>query len=675
MTATVFLCDKMWNIRNIMKPCGQLPVHSGEYLTDLVKDPDVLRNDCRDKYALLAYFPRWDRELSVTVRAISDSYLVFITNFNGNRELVEFMSLYSEGVEWAENHLEGLYHNEYYQISQLNNQLINARRELTRSNHKLKQAVIEIEETNQRLTEAERAANKAMNIAKRANQLKTEFLANMSHDIRTPMNAIVGLSNLMVHDAYNPEKILNYAEKLQTTSQHLLGLLNDVLDLSKIESGSVTLRTESVNLSEQLDQIEAVIRPQAKKRKQVLTVQTRRIRHENFFGDAVRLRQVLLNLLSNSVKYTQEEGNIHFIIEETDGENGMIFYRFIVEDNGMGMTQDYLEHIFEPFSRSEDSAVSEIQGTGLGMAITHNIVEMMGGTISVESALSRGSRFEVRIPVKPDNDAESLRERRNILIVGAETEQAEEIRYMLDGSPITAEMMDSAAEAALYSADGNIDCILLFGAPYSEQLKKDVHELRDIFGASALIFGISEYPGEDITEQVKYSGLDGFIPLPFLATKLEREVEQTQKRRGENGSENKLLGLEGIRLLCAEDNELNADILGAVLDMAGIAYKICANGRELVDEFESSGDYYDGILTDVQMPVMNGYEATRAIRSGKTKNGRTIPIIAMTANVFAEDIQKCLDAGMNAHIGKPIDVGQLEKTLAEYMTGNEKITE
>ena len=556
MISTVFLCDKTWRINNIMQEHENIPLQTGQYLTDMVSEPEKLMEDAGNRKALLLEFPKLGRELAVTIRLFPEGNLVFLSEFASNAEYIEFAALYEKGVEWANTCLRGLFHSDYYQITQLNNQLIDSKRALARSNRRLQQAVEEIEETNQRLQEAEATAEKAMHAAEKANLQKTVYLATMSHDIRTPMNAIVGLADLMAHNVENPEKLLNQIEKLQDTSQHLLGLLNDILDLSKIESDSVTLQMQKVNLTKQLTQISGVIRPQAHARNQDLQIKVHRIRHENFWGDGVRLRQVIINLLSNAVKYTPEGGSIRFDIEESADEKDGPFYRFTVADTGRGMTPQFLEHIFDPCSRSESALASEIQGTGLGMAITKKIVTIMGGTIEVESEPGKGSRFEVVLPFRPDEEAENA---------CAEKESGEEL--LIDTAPV---------------------------------------------------------------EEESYS-------------------------------------IKGIRLLCAEDNDLNAEILGAMLDMAEVTYKICKDGKQLVEEFEKHPKDYDAILTDIQMPVRNGYEATQAIRESSVEEGKNIPIIAMTANVFAEDIQRCLKAGMNAHIPKPVDRKALTGVIRNVM--------
>jgi len=391
----------------------------------------------------------------------------------------------------------------------------------------------------------------ALEIARNANAAKSSFLSNMSHDIRTPMNVIVGLANLMEHELYHPEKMQEYIQKIQTSSSHLLGLINDVLDMSKIESGDTALNIEKFSLSEQIREIEILIRPQAAEREQCLKVHMKRIWHDHLEGDALRIRQIFINILSNAVKYTQNGGHIIFDVDELKiNSESCAKYKFVVTDNGIGMKTDYLEHIFEPFSRQENSVTNRIQGTGLGMAITKNLVDMMGGSIRVESREGEGSTFEVVLEFKIDHE-----------------------------------------NTGMISIQQNIP---------------DSHENEEVC-------------------------------------------------------------LKGMRFLCAEDNVLNAEILQAMLEMAGAQCVICTDGQEITERFKEVGPgEFDMILMDVQMPKMNGYDATRAIRAGNNPLGRTIPIIAMTANAFADDIQQSLDAGMNAHISKPMDLRALCQTIKQF---------
>ncbi len=388
-----------------------------------------------------------------------------------------------------------------------------------------------------------------------ASKAKTDFLSNMSHDIRTPMNAIVGITKLMEHDKNDPEKLELYIHKVQSSSQHLLSLINDVLDMSKIESSEVSLNQERICLAEQISQVESIIRPQTEEHGQNFVVKAHEITHGYLIGDAVRLRQVFINLLSNAVKYTPDGGTIHFDLTELpEGDEDHATIAVAVTDTGYGMTKEFAAHIFEPFTRAENSVTNKVQGTGLGMAITKNIVDLMGGTITVDSKPNQGSCFQVTLPMQIDKDADY--------------------------------------ETEIY--------------------------------------------GEEIPEVQEDAAV-----------------------------------LAGRKFLCAEDNELNAEILNALMDMNGASCTIYPDGEKLVEVFASvrPGDY-DAIFMDVQMPVMNGLDAARAIRHGSNPLGQTIPIIAMTANAFSSDVQECLDAGMNAHVAKPLDIGALERTLKAIWNRN-----
>ena len=420
-----------------------------------------------------------------------------------------------------------------------------------RNNELQLQTMKKMEEANKKLKKAKNIATEALQTAENANKAKTDFLSNMSHDIRTPMNAIIGITSLIRHDAGNKDKVIEYADKIDISSQHLLGIINDVLDMSKIEAGKTVFKYTDFSILYLIDELNTIFHSQIAEKNQALTVTKENIRHEWVNGDQVHLMQIFSNLLSNAVKYTQEGGKIQFLVEECETTSSVYAkYRFLVSDNGMGMSADFKETIFDPFTRAESSAINKIQGTGLGMAITRNLVKAMGGTIDVESELGQGSCFEVLIDLRIAEDR-------------------------------TAAL---AAQEEIDEPDSNI--------------------------------------------------------------------------------------LKGMRFLCAEDNDLNAEILMELLKIEGAECIICENGERVLEAFEQSapGDY-DMILMDVQMPVMNGYEATKAIRRSSHELAKTIPIIAMTANAFSEDIQHSLAAGMNAHISKPVDVKTLEKTIRSLKNG------
>ena len=408
-----------------------------------------------------------------------------------------------------------------------------------------------LETVNTELRQAKQAAEEAFQVAQEANRSKSSFLANMSHDIRTPMNAITGITSLLEYDAENEEKVREYAKKIDVSAQHLLGIINDVLDMSKIEAGKTVFKYSDFSILELMQEIQMMFRPQAEGKHQMMVMNHDNIEHEWVNGDKVHMMQIFSNLLSNAVKYTQEGGKIQFLVEEYETKSrAYAKYRFVVSDNGMGMSADFKDTIFDAFTRAESSLTNKIQGTGLGMAITRNLVEAMGGTIDVESELGQGSCFEVFMDLK-------IAEDRSVAL---------------------------AAQEETDEQDDNI--------------------------------------------------------------------------------------LQGMRFLCAEDNELNAEILTELLKIEGAECTICENGEEILKAFEQSapGDY-DMILMDVQMPVMNGYEATKAIRRSSHKLAKKIPIIAMTANAFSEDIQHSLAAGMNAHVSKPVEMKVLEKTIRSIKAG------
>ena len=438
----------------------------------------------------------------------------------------------------------------FYSISR--RRLADQKAEYEKRNNEIQiQALREMQVANKKLKKAKDIATEALQTAENANKAKTDFLSNMSHDIRTPMNAIIGMTSLIRHDAGNKAKVIEYADKIDISSQHLLGIINDVLDMSKIEAGKTVFKYTDFSILDFITELNTIFHSQIDEKNQTLTIIKENIRHEWVNGDKVHLMQIFSNLVSNAVKYTQKGGKIQFLVEECETKSSVYAkYRFLVSDNGIGMSADFKETIFDAFTRAESSVTNKIQGTGLGMAITKNLVEAMGGTIDVESELGQGSCFEVLIDLR-------IAEDRKVILTAQE------------------------------------------------------------------------------------------------------EIDEPDSNT-----------LKGMRFLCAEDNELNAEILMELLKIEGAECIICENGERVLEAFEQSapGDY-DMILMDVQMPVMNGYDATRAIRRSTHELAKTIPIIAMTANAFSEDIQYSLAAGMNAHISKPVDMKTLEKTIRRIKIG------
>lgn len=502
---------------------------------------------------------------------------------------------------------------------------------------------------------------------KSASKAKTDFLSNMSHDIRTPMNAIVGMTKLIEHEKNDPDKLDIYLDKIQISSRHLLSLINDVLDMSKIESGDVSLNNDSVSLSDEVAQVENIIRPQAEERGHHFVIRVHNLVHEYVVCDAVRLRQVIINLLSNAVKYTHNGGSISYDIEELPCDvPDSAKLKFTVKDDGFGMTPEFVKHIFEPFVRAENSTTNKVQGTGLGMAITKSIIDMMGGTITIDSQLNKGSTFEVTVTFPIDYSVEHNADVSSVLLVSDDDVLTSNMRAAFSERNAEFSSTQNILDAAGMIEKQNIDVILLNGYLHEPTLADTIKMLRETAKSDILIFCCDYAKLEQEIGALKKTGADGMIPRPFFFSKFIHAIKD--KRESKDSTEENTSILSGMNFLCAEDNDLNAEILTALLDIAGAKCTIYPNGEELVKAFADvkEGDY-DAILMDVQMPIMNGFAATKAIRSGDNPLGKKIPIIAMTANAFSSDIQDCLDAGMDAHIAKPLEVPVLEKVVKSFI--------
>ena len=538
-----------------------------------------------------------------------------------------------------------------------------------------------LEETNAMLARSKETAEQAFQIAEEANRAKSSFLSNMSHDIRTPMNAIVGFSALLARDAENPDKVREYTKKITASSQHLLGLINDVLDISKIEAGKTTLNLTDESMVELIENIDAIIRPQMKAKGHTFEVCGEDLRHERVVMDKLRLNQILLNLLSNAVKYTPEGGRVVLTVRELPQHaRQLAHYRFVVEDNGYGMSPEYTKKIFHAFTREEDSVTNKIQGTGLGMAITKNLLDLMGGKITVESEKGRGSTFTVdlELPISEqavDQDFWKSHGITRLLAVDGEEAVCRSIRLAMEGTGVAVEyaLDGQTAVERVKAAQGEghpYHVVLLdWKTPGMDGLETARGIRREVPENGPLLV-LSSYDWPEIEEEARAAGIDAFLSKPFFLTSFRQKVEAllSRGRQAEPPAAGGESALRGMHILVAEDNEINAEILGELLDMAGASCRICENGRLAVKVFESSAPgEYQMILMDVQMPEMNGYEATRAVRDSGHPLARTIPVIAMTANAFAEDIRDALEAGMNAHVAKPIDMAVLEQTVRAVM--------
>ncbi|MCI8681244.1 MAG: response regulator [Oscillospiraceae bacterium] len=508
--------------------------------------------------------------------------------------------------------------------------------------------------------------SEALRAAQIASESKTTFLSNMSHDIRTPMNAVLGFTTLLARDADNPAKVREYTKKITSSGQHLLSLINDILDVSKIESGKVVLNLEKFSLNDVVASVDAIIQPMAKAKRQSFHLEVNGVRHEYLLGDETRINQILINLLSNAVKYTPEEGHIWFrIIGLKQRSSQYERIRIEVEDDGYGMTPEYLETIFDAFTRAENSTTNKVQGTGLGMAITKSIVELMGGTIEVRSEVNRGSLFLVELELRileehADRKFWENRGIRRVLAIIGDRECRENVRALVTGGGLEADMAASLEEALdLLAGSRDFQLVLLDWEAFS-----GVQAASAIRAASpAPILLLAEYDAEG-TEAVLETGRTGVLAKPFFLSAFRQKVEELW-----SGGEPEPLqdtSLEGLRFLAAEDNDINAEILAELLSMEGADCEIVENGRLAVERFQQSAEgEFDAILMDVQMPVMNGHDAARAIRALPRDDAGSIPIIAMTANAFTEDEKASMDAGMSAHVAKPLDLGLLKKVIRQ----------
>lgn len=538
MIYAVLLCNKEWNIVKIKQNVSGLSLKPGDCLADVVQDADELTENDEKQYSLFLTFRENGMTLSTLVRSFQEGNLVILSHVRSDADFVEFNNEYLDFVEWVENHLEGFYHSEYFQIQKLNNQLIDSQRALIRSKRNLEMALEENKKINRKISEARQAAEQA-------SRSKTQFLANMSHDIRTPMNGIIGMLNIADRYVDNPDEVKKYHQKIRMASEYLLSLINDVLDMRKIDQKDIMLLEESVNLRDVIENCRDIL--EAKAGEQEITLDTTGMAEFNppqLMAREVHLRQIFMNIISNAIKYNKYGGKIFIqaiVLEQTEDK---VTCRFSVTDTGIGMSEDFQKQMFEPFTQEHGENRSEFKGTGLGLSIVKRIIEEMGGEIRVESELDIGTKFSWDLTFPIDK---------------AINERAENI------------------------------------------------------------------PDRIVT-------------------------------------------LRGIRVLAAEDNSLNSEILKFILEDMGINVNLVENGELAVKAFqESRPGEYAMILMDIMMPVMDGYEASRIIRNMKRPDAAKIPIIALTANAFAEDIVRSSEAGMDAHITKPIDENKLKECMLRLL--------
>ncbi|MDO5346423.1 MAG: response regulator [Lachnospiraceae bacterium] len=528
--------------------------------------------------------------------------------------------------------------------------------------------------TQNQIHELERAEREAV----RANGAKSEFLSNMSHDIRTPMNAIMGMTAIAAANIDNQQQVRNCLKKISLSGKHLLGLINDILDMSKIESGRMSLCTEEVSIPEIMESLVNMIQPQMKEKKQQFDIFIDHVETEKVYCDSVRLNQVLLNLLSNAMKFTPEGGTIQVSLKEKESPLGENYVRMhlYVRDTGIGMTPEFMEKIFDSFTREDSKRVRKTEGTGLGMAITKYIVDAMKGNIEVESQLGKGTTFHVTLDLeKADASKEELRlPECHMLVVDDDEELCRSTADALTEMGITADWaLDGDTAIRMIEEEDrkqeNYRIILLDWKMPEKNGIETAREIRRKMGNKIPILLISAYDWSDIEQEAREAGVTGFISKPLFKSTLYYGIRQcTEKPDPVNAAKNQGADFGGARVLVAEDNDLNWEIAEELLSGLGLELEHAENGQICVDLFRRSPEgYYAAILMDIRMPVMTGYEATRAIRELKRPDA-DIPIIAMTADAFSEDAQKCLDCGMNAHVAKPIDIREIAKLLERYVT-------
>lgn len=547
-------------------------------------------------------------------------------------------------------------------------------------------AIRSIDDVIKREEEQKQVLSLAVARAEAASRAKSDFLSRMSHDIRTPMNAILGMTSIAAMHIDEKNRVLDALDKITVSGKHLLGLINDVLDMSRIESGKVSLTEESFNLSDTIDSILTVFQSQVNAKQLRLNVHLAKLKHENVIGDEQHLQQVFMNIMGNAVKFTPQGGSITIHIEEKASHiRGCGFYEFSFADTGIGMEQEYIDTIFEPFSRAANSSGSKIEGTGLGMSIAVNIARMMDGDIKVESKLGEGSKFTVMVHLKLDDKLpENLEQLVSlpVLVVDDEKDACEsacdilcslgmDAEYVLDGDSAIQRITDASKNHTAFSV-----VILDWKMPGKDGLAT-AKEIRSSIDTHIPIIILSAYDWSDIEEDAKEAGVDAFISKPMFKSKLIRVMQNVLCQNPEQEVESALDAFKqqdfsGKRVLLVEDNEINIEVAKELLRVVGIEVETALNGQLAVDCVkEKEPGYFDLIFMDIQMPVMNGYTAAHTIRSLNRQDLTDIPIVAMSADAFSDDIRKAKESGMNDHISKPVDLERMEAILQKWILNNE----
>ena len=543
--------------------------------------------------------------------------------------------------------------------------------------HKLGACFTDVDQETRKNLAQQQALSDALTTAEQASMAKTAFLSNMSHEIRTPMNAIIGLDTVALNDPETPPKTREYLKKIGSSAEHLLGLINDILDMSRIESGRMALKNEEVSFSGLLEAINTMFNSQCQEKGLGYHCHIRGEVDDYYIGDNMKLRQVLINILGNAVKFTPAGGKVELDIQRTTRYEGLSVLRFKISDTGIGMSEEFLPHIFDTFAQEDSSATNKYGSSGLGMAITKSLVEMMNGTIQVASTKGEGSVFTVTVTLTDSarqNDAKAAGkihpEEMSVLIVDDDPIACEHAKLVLEKAGIASETADSGEKAVemvrlRHARRDPYNLILMDWQMPGMDGVEATRQIREIVGTASAIIILTAYTWDDILEEAVTAGVDSFLPKPLFAAAVIEEFKSALEKRSAAANEEVVKAeLEGRRILLAEDMQVNAEIMMMVLEMRGISTDLAENGRIAVEKFTSHPEgYYDAVLMDMRMPEMDGLEATRQIRKSGHADAKTIPIIALTANAFDEDVQRSLQAGLNAHLSKPVQPEALFETL------------
>ncbi|MCI9143506.1 MAG: response regulator [Lachnospiraceae bacterium] len=524
--------------------------------------------------------------------------------------------------------------------------------------------------------------------AQEANRAKSTFLSNMSHDIRTPMNAIAGMTAIALTHIDEKARVQDCLQKIQTASSHLMSLVNDVLDISRIDSDRMSLNEENFSLADLVHDVTVIVRPQAVQKGHNLKIEIGQIYEELLIGDPLRLRQILVNIIGNAVKYTPDNGEIliHFFqhTDEVDEDpRKRIWLDFICQDNGIGMSREFLERIFVPFERVKNAAVSKIEGTGLGMSIVKSLIDHMGGQIQVESTEGAGSRFQVKIPLSVASQNRRIRKQlagKTVLVAESLESRADRlISYLQEADMIPLHVtggLNAVSCLTQAQSEGHMPCALLLGQELDDMSSLELAaHVRQSAGRDFPILLVSDADWAQLEYRTTRVGVSAFVPCPLFKTRLLDtlfDLTDTDKN-GQEFSSGLNTDYSGCHVLLVEDNELNQEIALEMLSLNGVEADVADNGVQALEKFENSPEYYyDLIFMDVQMPVMNGYEATERLRALPRKDAENIWIVAMTANAFVEDIRAAKEAGMNEHLSKPVSMEQLQDVLHRQLKKREK---